>query len=529
LTPARQAESRCAECAGALAPGQRYCLGCGARAGARDPLLRDLLGRLDTSAADPPPPASAPAGSPVRSRARPALRMWVPLALAFLGFGVLIGDAASKSAQNTLASSRQPLKLVLPATAPGEAAAPANASPPPESPSGGGASEAPASESEPAPAPATAPAVAPKKKAASKTPAPSQSSSSSSQSPSPSAPASKLPAVKHVFVIMLSDQPYASVFGPASAAPYLARTLEKRGELLVRYYAVAHEQLANEIALVSGQGPTPQTAANCPAYADVEIPGAMQAGSGCVYPRTTQTLMSQLGARHLSWRAYVQGLDEAGRGACIHPALGAADPTATQLPPAGAYATFRNPFVYFRSVTDATTCQSEDVGLDKLAGDLAQPARAPSFSYIVPDRCHDGSPAPCAPAAPAGLPAADGFLRQVVPEVLASKAYEHGGLLVITVDQAPSSGEVADSSSCCGQPRFPNLSTPAGAAGGGGGQVGALLLSPFVKAGSTSQEPYNHFSLLRTIEDLFGLQHLGYAGAAHVSALEPSVFSAKGG
>jgi phosphatidylinositol-3-phosphatase len=97
---------------------------------------------------------------------------------------------------------------------------------------------------------------------------------------------------------------------------------------------------------------------------------------------------------------------------------------------------------------------------------------------------------------------------------------------VITVDQAPSEGEFADSSSCCGQPLFGDLpAAPAGVAAPGGGEVGALLLSPFVKAGTTSQEPYNDFSLLRTFEDLFGLAHLGYAAGSHVDALEPALFS----
>jgi hypothetical protein len=44
---------------------------------------------------------------------------------------------------------------------------------------------------------------------------------------------------------------------------------------------------------------------------------------------------------------------------------------------------------------------------------------------------------------------------------------------------------------------------------------------------STSQEPYNHFSLLRTIEDLFGLEHIGYAGAAEAQSFDPSLFVAK--
>jgi phosphatidylinositol-3-phosphatase len=342
-----------------------------------------------------------------------------------------------------------------------------------------------------------------------------------------------------VFVIMLSDQPYASVFGPSSPSPYLSQTLEHRGELLVRYYAVAHQQLANEIALISGQGPTVETAANCPTYSDI-VPATVGSdeqvtGQGCVYPSSTQTLPGQLTAKHLTWRAYLEGMDEGAAsgasgadGACGHPALGAADQTAAATPPAGqTYATWRNPFVYFHSLIDSSACASNDVGLSKLASDLSDPKNTPDFAYIAPDLCHDGSPTPCASGAPSGLGAAEGFLKQVVPEITGSKAYKENGLLAITVDEAPSSGEFADSSSCCGQPQFPNLPAPSSALGPeGGGQVGALLLSPFIKQG-VSQEPYNHFSLLRTIEDMFGLSHLGYAGLSKVSSFEPSIFSVR--
>jgi len=112
-----------------------------------------------------------------------------------------------------------------------------------------------------------------------------------------------------------------------------------------------------------------------------------------------------------------------------------------------------------------------------------------------------------------------------VPRILASKAYRAGGLLVITSDEAPSSGEFSDSSSCCGQPAYPNLA-PVEGHGRGGGAVGALLISPRVPAGRTSSEPYNHFSLLRTIEDTFGLSHLGFAGLGAVKPLAPALFSA---
>jgi phosphatidylinositol-3-phosphatase len=364
-----------------------------------------------------------------------------------------------------------------------------------------------------------------------------------------------------VFVIMLSDQPYAAVFGPSSTAPYLSHTLEHEGELLVRYYAVAHEELANGAALISGQGPTPETAANCPTYTDIApatlAAGQQVIGKGCVYPRPTHTLVGQLTEKHLAWRAYIEGMDEAGAQgpACGHPAPGQTDPTvvqppsgqanpagaqappgqanppSAQTPPGEAYTTFRNPFVYFHSVIDSPACAADDVGLNRLSSDLADPARTPSFSYIAPDRCHDGNPTPCAAGQPAGLPAADGFLKKVVPQILGSKAYKDGGLLVVTVDEAPSRGEFGDSSSCCGQPHFPNMAAsaeggPATGLARGGGEVGALLLSPFVKPATTSQEPYNHFSLLRTVEDLFALKHLGYAGSAGVSAFEPSLFQA---
>ncbi len=369
----------------------------------------------------------------------------------------------------------------------------------------------------------------------------------------------KLPPIKHVFLVMLADEPYASVFGPSSSAPYLSQTLERRGELLVRYYAVAHDELANGIALLSGQGPTPQTEVNCPTYAEI-APATSGAdgqvlGQGCVYPAATETLAGQLAAKHLSWGAYVEGMEGgSGSSSCVHPTLGAADPTLdptqppvsttvalNRVPPAyeanagAAYATFRNPLMYFDSVIDEPQCAADDVGIGQLTAALRNPKRTPSLTYIVPSLCDDGSPSPCAPGQPAGMPPADAFLRRVVPQILASKAYKHGGLLVITVDQAPSSGVDADSSSCCGQPRFPALPPPPSLPGGGlpppagGGQVGALLLSPYVKPGTTSQEPFNHFSLLRTIENLFGLSHLGYAAASGVGSFEASVFSAYSG
>ncbi len=542
----------CEDCSSPLAGDQRYCLACGARVGPRSRQLEELLQRMrgaapgvaataeSSRACTPPATATSAAGtvsSPLSGLRLPPPRVSALLVLVFLGFGILMGDVARSRLNDSLASARSPLKVVLPASTPTSSSS-ASAS---ESSSGSEASGSPSGSEPPAAEPESTPAPATGAKTSTTT-APTPSSSNGSEGGSGSsggsesaaaAPAKKLPPFEHVFVIMLSDEPYASVFGPSSTAPYLSGTLEHKGELLVRYDAVAHEELADEAALISGQGPTAETVTNCPSYTEIApaSPGADEQvlGAGCVYPRSTQTLAGQLAAKHLTWRAYVQGIDEAGatQSTCAHPALGQADPTADQTATGGAYATFRNPFVYFDSVLDSPSCAADDVGLASLKGDLASAKRTPSFSYIVPDRCHDGNPTPCAAGAATGVAQTEPFLKEVVPEIMSSKAYRESGLLVITVDEAPSSGELADSSSCCGQPLFPNApsKTLAGAPRGGG-TVGALLLSPFLKPGTTNAEPYNHFSLLRTIEDLFGLEHLGYAGLSAVKSFEPAMFTA---
>jgi hypothetical protein len=47
--------------------------------------------------------------------------------------------------------------------------------------------------------------------------------------------------------------------------------------------------------------------------------------------------------------------------------------------------------------------------------------------------------------------------------------------------------------------------------GPGGGKIGAVIISSFVKPGIPNSKSYNHYSLLRSVENLFGLSHLGYA------------------
>ena len=331
------------------------------------------------------------------------------------------------------------------------------------------------------------------------------------------ATATAAPPVRHVFVIVLENKDAAETFGPFSPAPYLARTLTAAGAFVPGYYGIGHNSLANYVAMVSGQAPTAATQADCPTFTDV-LPGTpardgQVLGQGCVYPRSVQTIAGQLRARGLSWKGYLEdmGADSVRDNgtACAHPAIGAPDLT-QQATATDQYATRHNPFVYFHSIIDdRASCAARDVPLDRLPGDLATASSTPNLSFIVPDLCHDAHDATCPDGGPGGLPAADAFLREWVPLITASPAFRRDGLLIVTFDEAED-----DSRACCGEVPGPNTAAPGAQSGGpGGGRVGAVLISRFIRPGTTSGQEYNHYSLLRSVEDLFGLTHLGYAAA----------------
>ena len=122
--------------------------------------------------------------------------------------------------------------------------------------------------------------------------------------------------------------------------------------------------------------------------------------------------------------------------------------------------------MYFRSLTGDGACRTNEVGFGQLATDLKSAATTPSLVYIVPSPCADGSEAPCKPHTTPGLAGANRFLKSVVPEIKHSPAYQDGGLIAITFDQAPQTGPDADSSACCGPSSYPNL-RPAGDVAGG--------------------------------------------------------------
>lgn len=304
-------------------------------------------------------------------------------------------------------------------------------------------------------------------------------------------PASAVSPVKHVFVIALTTTSYRAAFGPGSVARYLNGTLRRRGTLLSGYRTLGGSELPDYLAMVSGQAPNADTRKDCATYS--EFPSATTPrtngqvpGSGCVYPNTVLTIADQVTAAGKQWRAY---LADMGSEPCMHPNSNAAD----DAPVNGAgidYATRHNPFIYFHSLLDLGGCSSDDVGLTHLAGALRTNARTPSYAFIAPGLCDEPSASPCPPTEPTGLAGEDKFLKQVIPPILRSAAYKQDGVVIIAFARAPA------------------------AAGSAPMRSGALILSPLAKTGSTLRGTYNPYSVLRSVEDLFGYTPLVHAKSA---------------
>jgi hypothetical protein len=347
--------------------------------------------------------------------------------------------------------------------------------------------------------------------------------------PSSAAAASGLPAIRHVFIIVEENENASSTFGPNSPAPYLAKTLRAQGAFVPNYYGTGHESNDNYISMISGQAPNPDNQADCIPGFDNFMPDVIGSygqaiGTGCVFPTDVKTIADQLSTAGLTWRDYNDSMGatpsrEAAE--CGHPGIGMPDNTQTATA-TDQYATRHNPFVYFHSIIDDTTlCDSHVVNLDLLSQDLASAASTPNYVFITPSLCNDGHDSPCANGQPGGLTQADTFLKTWVPKIMSSPAFRtENGLLAIIFDEASSS----DTSSCCGEIAGPNSPSP-GINGPGGGNTGAVLLSPCIKPGTVTNESYNHYTLLRSFEDLFGLSHLGYAQLPGERSLGTDVFN----
>ena len=327
-----------------------------------------------------------------------------------------------------------------------------------------------------------------------------------------------LPPVGHVFVINLENKGYTKTFGPASATdPYLSQTLTSEGVLLSEYYGIGHESNDNYLAQISGQGPnlpkprrTARTSSTSPGPA-LRRPG-QAVGQGCVYPTSVSHRGQPAGGRGLD----VEGLHgghgqhpEPGGGPCGHPALNTQDQTQTAVV-GDQYATRHDPFVYFHSIIDTPGVrQRRGRPLTSLPADLqsVEDHAQPHLHHAQPVRRRPRQPVRRRPARRAGLG------RRLAAAPGCRRSWPRPPTSTTACSSSPSTSPMARSR------------TPRPAAARDRARTRRCRASPASAAawsapwscragcgpGSSNNTGYNHYSLLATIEALFGLSRLGYA------------------
>jgi len=353
------------------------------------------------------------------------------------------------------------------------------------------------------------------------------------------------PPIRHVFTIVLENEEAAVTFGAGQVLwPYLARTLPLQGAFVPLYYGVGHNSLDNYIAMVSGQSPNRDTQSDCEDPTTMgdnghfRIGGYGQAiGVGCTYPAQIGSIATQLTQRGFTWKGYMEDMD-ARPGVRRTTCQGPYTKTLIENPvPAGHpktpddYRAKHNPFVYFHSIfDDLAYCDARDVPLTGFAADLRSTATTPNFSFIVPNQCNDGHDIPtCSDGSLGGLQRSDAWLKVWIPRIMASPAYKRDGLIIVLFDEA------LYPSSCCHEPKGPNLGPNENNGGSygvltpfatGGGVTGAIFISKFIRPRTLSLRAYNHYSYLRSMEDLFSLPHLGYAAVPGLRPFGPDIYTA---
>ncbi len=274
--------------------------------------------------------------------------------------------------------------------------------------------------------------------------------------PAPARPGAAGPAP--VVVVVLENHGYGQVVGNADA-PYLNCTgsfagtgLVCNGKLYTGYRGLFHPSLPNYLAMASGS--------NDGCTSDSCTPDSVR----------RQSLFQQLSGAGLRWNAFQESmtvdcerLDDSNDVYVVH----------------------HNPPAYFRPLGDAGLCRAFDVPFAQMNA-----SALPPFSFVTPNLCHDMHGA-SGPDCTQGYPqcsnlicVADAWLSENVPPLLAA-----GADVLVTFDE-------------------PRRSEPATA------RLAAVQVGPGVAAGSTDSRAYDHYSLLRGLEDGFGLACLQLACSA---------------
>src|SRR5690348_3332256 len=290
-----------------------------------------------------------------------------------------------------------------------------------------------------------------------------------------------VPGFGHVFLIVGENTSFRQV--SARNAPFLTSTVIPQGAWLTNYHGLTDGSLGDYAAMVSGQFVRCERN-NDYSFTNGDVPGQVACH------QSVNNLFHQLDGRGIPWQEWT----ESATNACDLFDHGST--WAHNL-----YVSHHNPALYFddiharhssEDVIPSPECRQKVLATgttgpnDMSVFDAALAAGSVArFNMIIPNDCENGHDR-C--GTHNAVRQFDDFVAREVPKIQASPIFGSDGLIVVVWDE----GSDADPL-----------------------HVGAALLGPQVKAGSTSAAKLDHYSLLRTLEDGFGIgRHLSHAARA---------------
>ncbi len=329
-----------------------------------------------------------------------------------------------------------------------------------------------------------------------------------------------MPRFEHIFYIMMENQAYNEIIGNPNA-PHI-NALANQYALATDYYGVTHPSEPNYVAAVSGSY---FTVSNTTSSLNVDFSGDNGyyctptnplpecAGTTGNHQIDAPNIASELEAHNLSWKTYQQSIPSVGYTGLYYP-YGVVSGSTDKL-----YASKHNPFLNFLAYygpaptspnftpNKAQTRELKKMVPDtQLATDLAD-NRVPAFSFIVPDQCHDMHSTTSCPSGPSLIQAGDAYVAQTVSMIMSSRAWRDGNnAIVITWDENDYTSDQCNSG-------VPVASV--------GCQVATIVIANHGPHGLKYNVPANHYSLLLTIEDAFGLKCLQQACPNSGSNVKP--------
>lgn len=293
--------------------------------------------------------------------------------------------------------------------------------------------------------------------------------------PAPTPPVSTVGELDHVFMVYMENKGFNDIAG-STKAPFLNSLINAYG-LANNYYGLTHPSLPNYYPVVGG----------------TDFGLTYNCATPCIDADTT--LVSNITDAGKTWKGYAQSLQ----------------PGANPLVASGDYSPDQLPFPAFKSIANDPAALANVVPLEQMAEDLKSPDTAPNFAWFAANEDFNGEGpidfpwgilkfalSQLEPGNPYNIPALDQFLSETVPVVLNSEVWKdptRKSALVVTFDEDNNNTSLGFGNE---GNRVVFVIIPSEGAVAAGMRSGAF----------TATDHYNHYSLLRFIEDSLGLPTL---------------------